>query len=936
MLVFDNYQELPHESALNGIFAALVEEIPQSGNLIVISRESPPDHMARALVSEKIVLLGWEHLRLTLDETAAIASSRGTADKRTIELIAEQSDGWTAGVMLLLERMRRDGVLYAARHNDNRQGAFDYFASQIFDPTPAQARELLMAASVFSQFTIELAQAITGDPGAGQVLEFLYHRHLFVDRRTGDETVFQFHALFRVFLQHRAAQHFGEDGVAALKCKAAGLLARCGREEQAFPLLAEAAQWVEAAELFIRVAPTLIAQGRWQTARDWGAIFPEAFVGQDPRVLYWVGRARMPIEPAAVRELFEKAYLAFKASSDEVWQLLCAAAVLEAIYYDFGDFHPMAPWIEHVAELLDKVALPSPEDELRVNCALAIAATYRAPEHPLLKRCIERTCRLLERPLDANLGAAAVSVLHAYSDTMMDSEAEQTALREGARLLKSPDLTPPRAAFLLSSAGYTHYLFGRYGEAWDLLERAGTIAAEHGLEQWALLSGSWLGLVQRRSKQLDKAEQTIARLLLLRRPRSGHRIAVFEFLQGVVAFDRGRAGEGLEYVLKSYASMEGSGQFLGLMLVGLGATNMFVAAGRFDDARAQLDKLRAMICGPRSTHFLPAVLINAAWLAHRLGRGEERDALLREALQGAGDRRARLRLPWYANALSEMLPLAVTRSIEQNTALELVRELGIDATETTATEWPWRVRIFALGKFELLLDGKEPNFSRKPPRRTLAVLQVLIACGGRDVPESRIIEALWPDDDGDAAHGALSTALHRLRKILNVPDAIRQSQGKLSLDPRRCWVDVWAFEKKLVDREPSASEDSGDDLLEALALYRGAFLAQEDEASWAVSARERLRGKFLRAVGRATRGLEAARQFEAAIDLYLRGLDADILAEAFYQGLMRCNAQLDRRTEIVSVYRRLEQVLSVSLGARPSHTTDRLYLQLKTAVASGH
>jgi DNA-binding SARP family transcriptional activator len=63
----------------------------------------------------------------------------------------------------------------------------------------------------------------------------------------------------------------------------------------------------------------------------------------------------------------------------------------------------------------------------------------------------------------------------------------------------------------------------------------------------------------------------------------------------------------------------------------------------------------------------------------------------------------------------------------------------------------------------------------------------------------------------------------------------------------------------------------------------------------------------------------------------LRGLDADSIVEPFYQGLMRCYHHLDRFAEAASSYRRLKQILSVTLGVAPSATTERLYKSLRLA-----
>jgi DNA-binding SARP family transcriptional activator len=57
----------------------------------------------------------------------------------------------------------------------------------------------------------------------------------------------------------------------------------------------------------------------------------------------------------------------------------------------------------------------------------------------------------------------------------------------------------------------------------------------------------------------------------------------------------------------------------------------------------------------------------------------------------------------------------------------------------------------------------------------------------------------------------------------------------------------------------------------------------------------------------------------------MRGIDADPIVESFQQGLMRCYERLGKRTEALSVYRRLKHTLSVVLGVPPSDAVQRLF-----------
>ena len=110
----------------------------------------------------------------------------------------------------------------------------------------------------------------------------------------------------------------------------------------------------------------------------------------------------------------------------------------------------------------------------------------------------------------------------------------------------------------------------------------------------------------------------------------------------------------------------------------------------------------------------------------------------------------------------------------------------------------------------MLLAADRPGESgRKVQQKPLALLKVLIALGGRGLPEARLAELLWPEADGDLAHHSFEVALSRLRKLLGKEDALVLREGRLSLSNRHCWVDVWAFERSLGQAEEARKGGEG-------------------------------------------------------------------------------------------------------------------------------
>ena len=208
VLVFDNYHDIAADSALHAAFKVALAEVPPGSNILVLSRAGPPAAFADALVNQMITLVSWEDLRLSLDETTAIAATKGITDSKLLRILQEQSTGWIAGVTLMLERMGRGGSLEGLHRTEALDTVFDYFAGLIFDNASDETRDVLMKTAFLPRVGAALAEAITGKANAIRYLEDLHRRHLFTDRSAGDDNTYQYHALFRAFLKSRAVVVF--------------------------------------------------------------------------------------------------------------------------------------------------------------------------------------------------------------------------------------------------------------------------------------------------------------------------------------------------------------------------------------------------------------------------------------------------------------------------------------------------------------------------------------------------------------------------------------------------------------------------------------------------------------------------------------------------------------------------------------------------------
>jgi two-component SAPR family response regulator len=242
-----------------------------------------------------------------------------------------------------------------------------------------------------------------------------------------------------------------------------------------------------------------------------------------------------------------------------------------------------------------------------------------------------------------------------------------------------------------------------------------------------------------------------------------------------------------------------------------------------------------------------------------------------------------------------------------------------------------QLRVHVLGRFRLL-TGDTPITTPPRLRKPGELLQALIAFGGTEVGAGVLIDALWPDSEGDAAYHALESALYRLRQLLGTRDAIRMEGGKVSLNRDQLWVDMWEFEEEL-----QRTSDAGTSGIERIGrlrrLYQGHFLQHESEKSWILRARHDLRDRLLRAIRDAARECEHARRWEDAANLYRSGIELDSLNEGLYRGLMLCHQQLGDHSEALQAYRRCRELLTRFLGIPPNAKTQALYHSVRERAA---
>jgi ATP/maltotriose-dependent transcriptional regulator MalT/DNA-binding SARP family transcriptional activator len=940
-IVFDGYHAVPAQSVFHEVMRIALAEVPPGGAVVLISRSDPPAAMARLRANRAMEVIGWRELKLTQEESNALVARRGhQLGRDALVEIYNRTQGWAAGLILMMEQAQGYDPLVAAPDLSNPGLVFDYLAGEMFQKTDAPTRELLLATAYLPQMTAAMAQELTGMAGADALLAELYRHNNFIAlKQARPQPVYQCHPLLREFLLARANESFDRERRAALQRRSAELLEAAGLAVEAVALLRAIGDWDGIVALIERNSPRMFGLGMGETLVHWVDMLPKEVQERNPWMLYWKAASRLCISPRESRLLHEQAFELFGAhpASDPRGLLLTCSGAMDAILYEVDDFSLLDRWITVMEGLLKRhPELLTADVEARAASSLLASMSVRQPHHPDLPRWVERGYRASLTHDDPNLRMLAEWRI--ALSVMWEGHFPRTwAVIEGMRKLAREREVSPFALTTLKLAEASYFMLTNDRESCLAAARAGVeIERAEGVSviSYQLLANGAGGALM--AGDLESAESLLKEFTELKGTPARFDLCLFHLFKTWLALLRQDSVTAYQQQKLALTMAVEVGCPTYMILCHLASAQVLHQGGEERKALAHLQQVYD-IARPIKSHLIQFTgLMNYAYVVLDGGR-RPRSGLraLRYSLEMAKPRNFTGFLLWRPDLLARLCSHALEAGIEPDFVSALVRQRGLalDASRHALAGWPWPYRVHTLGAFRLLRNGAPVTFSGKAQRRPLEMLKVIVARGGRDVSEEHVTEAMWPRIDGDSAHRSFTTTLHRLRKLLGEDRAIVLSEGRLTLDGRYLWTDSWAFEQLTARADQSLRgprERVEPDKLAALSdrlleLYAGPFLGNEPEESWSLPMRDRLRTRFVRCVGEISRYWQNAGEPERAAELLERALEADNLAESLYRHLMLCHAQAQRPAEAVETYNRCRKTLAAVLKVEPSSETRALY-----------
>ena len=190
-IFIDDFHLLTDERASRFI-CTLTNRLPENVHLIVASRDRflPAAEIVR--LGNRVYQIGTEQLRLNHTELSIYARRCGAPlTEEQIDDLLYSSEGWFSAVYLNLRALSEQGML-----PDRTSDIYTMFSAAMIDPLPEMQQEFLAVMGLADEFTVEMAQSITGNEDTSSLLTALSEQNAFV-KRLPDSGVFRFHHMMK-------------------------------------------------------------------------------------------------------------------------------------------------------------------------------------------------------------------------------------------------------------------------------------------------------------------------------------------------------------------------------------------------------------------------------------------------------------------------------------------------------------------------------------------------------------------------------------------------------------------------------------------------------------------------------------------------------------------------------------------------------------------
>jgi LuxR family maltose regulon positive regulatory protein len=288
ILVLDDYHVI-RERRCHDLLALFLERAPANVHVVIATRSDPPLPLGSIRGAGQLTELREGDLRLTGREGAEFVRTSGGLDLNDEELalLMARTEGWAAALRLAVVWLRGEADRAEAIREfagDNRHLA-DYLTEHVLAGLDPALERFLLRTSILGRICSPLCEAVTGDPGAPELLARADRANLLLVRLDGRRQWYRYHHLFAGLLQAELERREPEL-VKTLHARACAWHRQHGTVVSAVHHAMHAADHGAAAEIITGCWMEMVRTGHAATVRGWLERLPADALRAAPELCY--------------------------------------------------------------------------------------------------------------------------------------------------------------------------------------------------------------------------------------------------------------------------------------------------------------------------------------------------------------------------------------------------------------------------------------------------------------------------------------------------------------------------------------------------------------------------------------------------------------------------------------------------------------------------
>jgi LuxR family transcriptional regulator, maltose regulon positive regulatory protein len=279
-IVLDDLHLVRSEACLRSIGHA-VERLPENARVVASTRSDPRIGLARMRARRALTEIRARELAFTFDEASELLVREGIdLSAEGIELLAERTEGWPAGLYLAVLWLRDlDDREREVREFAGTAGQVgDYLTDEVLAALEPGTRDFLLRTSVLGRFTPELCDAVLGREDSREVLAELARLNMFLVALDARGSWYRYHHLFGEVLQ----LELDREVALAIRRRAAAWCRERGLVEDAIEYAASAGDAALVADMLIENHREFVWDGRHGQLLSWTRWLPPEVLVEHP------------------------------------------------------------------------------------------------------------------------------------------------------------------------------------------------------------------------------------------------------------------------------------------------------------------------------------------------------------------------------------------------------------------------------------------------------------------------------------------------------------------------------------------------------------------------------------------------------------------------------------------------------------------------------